>query len=165
MNGPGGEKTQPTGTTLEEVELVDVEEVELLEVVETTLEDVVLDELDVSVLEVVELEVVEVAVGPSNLRAMLAPRAITTTTRTAEATTILPIPLREVFTIIIARTKEASYLRRVQGLDGLRGTGHPELVLPCDDHPAGATTGNLYGMKPMAYFRAPSPARRPVTAA
>lgn len=83
---------------LEDVEFDDVEEVTLLEVVDTTLEDVVVDEAEeVSLVEVVES--VEVVAGLSNLRAMLAPRAITTTTRTAEAAAILPIPLREVLTI------------------------------------------------------------------
>ena len=44
MSGPGGEKTQPTGTVLEEVVVDDVEEVSLLEVVDMTLEDAVVEE-------------------------------------------------------------------------------------------------------------------------
>jgi hypothetical protein len=61
MRGPGGEKTQPMGTALEDV-VDEVEEVSLLDVVETTLEDVVVDEVEeASLLEVVER--VEVVVG------------------------------------------------------------------------------------------------------
>lgn len=96
MNGPGGEKRQPTGPVLEDVEFVDVEEVKLLEVVETTLEEVVVEELEVAMLDV---DVVEVGEEPPNLIAMLAPRAITTMTRTPKAAAILPIPLREVLCI------------------------------------------------------------------
>lgn len=107
--GVGGAKTQPTGTMLEDV-VVDELDVSLLDVVETTVEDIVLDELEVRTLEVVDVEVV-----PSNLRAMLAPRAITTTTRTAKATAILPIPLREVLTIN-RENKRGSIFKTYPGL-------------------------------------------------
>jgi len=119
MNGPGGEKTQATGAVLEDVEFVDVEEVTLLEVVEATLdvvdatlEDDVVDDEELSLLEVVES--VDVTAGPSNLRAMLTPRAITTTTRTAEAAAILPIPLREVL-IINRENERRSIFKTYQG--------------------------------------------------
>ncbi|HEV2389809.1 MAG TPA: hypothetical protein VGS04_03700 [Nitrososphaerales archaeon] len=91
-NGPGGEKTQPTGTVLEDVEFVVVLEVRLLEVVEAMVEEVVVEELDIAVVDVEDVEEVEVGEEPPNLIAMLAPRAITTMTRTARATAILPIP-------------------------------------------------------------------------
>ena len=53
MRGPGGEKTQPTGTVLEDV--VDELEVVLLEVVDAMVEEFVVDKVE----EVVLLEVVE----------------------------------------------------------------------------------------------------------
>jgi len=141
--GVGGEKTQPTGTVLEDV-VVDELEVSLLEVVETTLEDVVVDEEEISLLEVVEVvEVVELVVGPSNLKAMLTPRAITTMTRTAKATAILPIPLREVLGIN-RKNKRGSIFKTSPGSSTVFEVPFIKISRsPREDHPAGATTCDI----------------------
>jgi hypothetical protein len=101
MNGVGGgEKTQPRGTVLEDVVVVDVvEEVKLLEVVETVLEDVVVVDVVEEVWLVEVVECVVVVVEPPEPRKMPTPAATAMRTTTATTMAILPIPIREVFAI------------------------------------------------------------------
>jgi hypothetical protein len=91
VSGPGGEKTQPTGTTLEDV--VELEEdVWLVEAVETTLEDVVDETVDEVTLDEFEGELLRA-------RTMPTPPATATMAMMTTAATILPIPAREVLVI------------------------------------------------------------------
>jgi hypothetical protein len=109
--GPGGEKTQPTGTTLVDVVVELEEDVWLLVVVEAELEDVVRED-DVSLVE--DAEFVEVDVGPLTVRKMPTPPAIAMMTTMATAAAILPIPLREAF-VIIPKNKRSSIFKTYQG--------------------------------------------------
>lgn len=96
MNGPGGEKTHPTGTALED----DVVELDVSPV------EFVVAKLDIDDEDEPVVELVEVKVEPLELRNIPTPPATATITTTATAAAILPIPLREALVIIFKKQKE-----------------------------------------------------------
>ncbi|HVB95945.1 MAG TPA: hypothetical protein VND41_05015 [Nitrososphaerales archaeon] len=112
FTGAGGEKTQPTGTWLEDVVVDDVEDVSLLEL-EVVDEGVELLEAAAVELWLVELdEWEEVVWEPRELRMAPTPTATTITAMTATAAVVLPIAPREL--VYIGSYDEGlRYLRRL----------------------------------------------------